>query len=197
MAEAPWPSCRFSPPFFQGGTGQTRVPLNPDKLVCSLEARDGFCRNGLCRSGFLLRPASPRIGQGSRRAFGATLVRARSSAEEHYVDIVGVTGSIPVAPTNTINDLALWAFSLAADMVSSHIIADRGSWVGRYRAKYHGEGAAASDSRSSRIVWRSALEKLMLSSAGSSPIFRALCITPVGMTMTSPVSISRSSSPKV
>jgi hypothetical protein len=25
--------------------------------------------------------------------------RARSSAEEHYVDIVGVTGSIPVAPT--------------------------------------------------------------------------------------------------
>jgi hypothetical protein len=24
---------------------------------------------------------------------------ARSSAEEHYVDIVGVTGSIPVAPT--------------------------------------------------------------------------------------------------
>ena len=27
------------------------------------------------------------------------LVRARSSAGEHYVDIVGVTGSIPVAPT--------------------------------------------------------------------------------------------------
>ncbi len=27
------------------------------------------------------------------------MVRARSSAEEHYVDIVGVTGSIPVAPT--------------------------------------------------------------------------------------------------
>ena len=26
-------------------------------------------------------------------------VRARSSAGEHYVDIVGVTGSIPVAPT--------------------------------------------------------------------------------------------------
>ncbi len=25
--------------------------------------------------------------------------RARSSAGEHYVDIVGVTGSIPVAPT--------------------------------------------------------------------------------------------------
>src|SRR6516165_987355 len=27
--------------------------------------------------------------------------RARSSAGEHYVDIVGVTGSIPVAPTIT------------------------------------------------------------------------------------------------
>ena len=27
------------------------------------------------------------------------MVRARSSAGEHYVDIVGVTGSIPVAPT--------------------------------------------------------------------------------------------------
>ena len=26
-------------------------------------------------------------------------IRARSSAGEHYVDIVGVTGSIPVAPT--------------------------------------------------------------------------------------------------
>ena len=29
-------------------------------------------------------------------------IRARSSAGEHYVDIVGVTGSIPVAPTITI-----------------------------------------------------------------------------------------------
>ena len=28
-------------------------------------------------------------------------IRARSSAGEHYVDIVGVTGSIPVAPTNS------------------------------------------------------------------------------------------------
>src|SRR5437899_11583637 len=27
------------------------------------------------------------------------MARARSSAGEHYVDIVGVTGSIPVAPT--------------------------------------------------------------------------------------------------
>src|SRR6516225_7313005 len=33
------------------------------------------------------------------RASTRPLVRARSSAGEHYVDIVGVTGSIPVAPT--------------------------------------------------------------------------------------------------
>ena len=31
--------------------------------------------------------------------FREALKGARSSAEEHYVDIVGVTGSIPVAPT--------------------------------------------------------------------------------------------------
>jgi hypothetical protein len=31
---------------------------------------------------------------------GERVVRARSSAEEHYLDMVGVTGSIPVAPTN-------------------------------------------------------------------------------------------------
>ena len=30
------------------------------------------------------------------------MARARSSAGEHYVDIVGVTGSIPVAPTTHI-----------------------------------------------------------------------------------------------
>ena len=33
-------------------------------------------------------------------------MRARSSAGEHYLDMVGVTGSIPVAPTNCINYLA-------------------------------------------------------------------------------------------
>ena len=33
-------------------------------------------------------------------------IRARSSAGEHYVDIVGVTGSIPVAPTINFNHLA-------------------------------------------------------------------------------------------
>jgi hypothetical protein len=35
----------------------------------------------------------------------ASVKRARSSAGEHYVDIVGVTGSIPVAPTIPFNDL--------------------------------------------------------------------------------------------
>src|SRR5690349_2527132 len=34
-----------------------------------------------------------------------TEARARSSAGEHYVDIVGVTGSIPVAPTNLFKGL--------------------------------------------------------------------------------------------
>src|SRR5438874_3970014 len=34
------------------------------------------------------------------------MARARSSAGEHYVDIVGVTGSIPVAPTILISRLA-------------------------------------------------------------------------------------------
>src|SRR5207248_2392337 len=35
------------------------------------------------------------------------LARARSSAGEHYVDIVGVTGSIPVAPTILSNCLVV------------------------------------------------------------------------------------------
>jgi hypothetical protein len=40
--------------------------------------------------------------------FGAdpTGYRARSSAGEHYLDMVGVTGSIPVAPTISFNGLA-------------------------------------------------------------------------------------------
>src|SRR5437763_13862876 len=39
------------------------------------------------------------------RGFPSMDFRARSSAGEHYVDIVGVTGSIPVAPTISFNDL--------------------------------------------------------------------------------------------
>ena len=31
----------------------------------------------------------------------------RSSAVEHYLDMVGVTGSIPVAPTNLFNELEI------------------------------------------------------------------------------------------
>jgi hypothetical protein len=34
--------------------------------------------------------------------------RARSSAGEHYLDMVGVTGSIPVAPTIFFNGLRAW-----------------------------------------------------------------------------------------
>ena len=32
---------------------------------------------------------------------------ARSSAGEHYLDMVGVTGSIPVAPTNFFKELEI------------------------------------------------------------------------------------------
>ena len=42
-----------------------------------------------------------------RRVSPATrsMDRARSSAGEHYLDMVGVTGSIPVAPTSLISRL--------------------------------------------------------------------------------------------
>jgi hypothetical protein len=46
-------------------------------------------------------------------------VRARSSAEEHYLDMVGVTGSIPVAPT--INDLLFLGFYLTCPFSESGI----------------------------------------------------------------------------
>ena len=39
--------------------------------------------------------------------YGVALDRTRSSAVEHYVDIVGVTGSIPVVSTIFFNDLAV------------------------------------------------------------------------------------------
>ena len=42
---------------------------------------------------------APIIGQPSACDGWTRGKRARSSAGEHYVDIVGVTGSIPVAPT--------------------------------------------------------------------------------------------------
>ena len=41
---------------------------------------------------------------------------ARSSAGEHYVDIVGVTGSIPVAPTISFKHLGdIWPWEEAQD----------------------------------------------------------------------------------
>ena len=44
------------------------------------------------------------------------LVGARSSAGEHYVDIVGVTGSIPVAPTISFKHLGdIWPWEEAQD----------------------------------------------------------------------------------
>src|ERR1700680_3503482 len=47
------------------------------------------------------------------------VARARSSAGEHYADIVGVTGSIPVAPTILIN--TSWTGSLPLHSVRKHI----------------------------------------------------------------------------
>src|ERR1700731_1750168 len=41
----------------------------------------------------------PLAGAGASRYRIADPIRARSSAVEHYLDTVGVTGSIPVAPT--------------------------------------------------------------------------------------------------
>ena len=37
------------------------------------------------------------------------LYRARSSAGEHYVDIVGVAGSIPAVPTTYLLDIAIFS----------------------------------------------------------------------------------------
>ncbi len=42
---------------------------------------------------------APRLYRRSHGSGSVKAARARSSAGEHYVDIVGVTGSIPVAPT--------------------------------------------------------------------------------------------------
>src|SRR4051812_8358176 len=44
-------------------------------------------------------PSLPDRGVSAKPSPSSDRGRARSSAGEHYVDIVGVTGSIPVAPT--------------------------------------------------------------------------------------------------
>jgi hypothetical protein len=51
-----------------------------------------------------------------------TRPRARSSAGEHYVDIVGVTGSIPVAPTRLFNNLTAGCYS--ARTIWKHIVSN-------------------------------------------------------------------------
>src|SRR4029077_13050050 len=70
-----------------------------------------------CRPPVIIQAVAPRripiLGAEACKApaamlFGAdpTGYRARSSAGEHYLDMVGVTGSIPVAPTISFNGLA-------------------------------------------------------------------------------------------
>src|SRR5262245_31252915 len=49
-------------------------------------------------------PGNADIATASPRSRGQWTPRARSSAVEHYLDMVGVTGSIPVAPTRFIKD---------------------------------------------------------------------------------------------
>ena len=57
---------------------------------------DGDKRIGFGTGSLKRELAKPRV---SRVQGSSDRVGARSSAGEHYVDIVGVTGSIPVVPT--------------------------------------------------------------------------------------------------
>ena len=41
----------------------------------------------------------------SQATITASLFQARSSVVEHYLDTVGVVGSIPIAPTNFANEI--------------------------------------------------------------------------------------------
>ena len=67
----------------------------PNKVQRSRRPLAFLCRLSLIDS----RPRLPRSGIFSYTPAFPEIARARSSAGEHYVDIVGVTGSIPVAPT--------------------------------------------------------------------------------------------------
>ncbi len=102
-------------------TGFAAVALNQPGF-----ARRGFspspsiCASSSRRSTRCWPPESPAAGRktAARRLpeagnsvkpgapFAAVVARARSSAGEHYLDMVGVTGSIPVAPTTIPLDFA-------------------------------------------------------------------------------------------
>src|ERR1700719_1903397 len=47
---------------------------------------------------------------------GMTAQRAVSSAEEHFLDMEGVRGSIPLPPTSHIKTLGFWLLRLAHEM---------------------------------------------------------------------------------
>ena len=57
-------------------------------------------RSGRARIYSIPRRSLPRFRQVDMTIAARAKDRARSSAEEHYLDMVGVTGSIPVAPTS-------------------------------------------------------------------------------------------------
>ena len=65
--------------------------------------------------------------------------RARSSAEEHYLDMVGVTGSIPVAPTTDASISSVFAplasrHDLPMNFASQDVFRDPIAGVKRMRA---------------------------------------------------------------
>ena len=103
------------------GVGQWRTPLIIIVCGCAIALLSFGPRSSL---GFFVQPMSrefswgrdvfglalaaqnllwglgqPLAGAGPSRYRIADPIRARSSAVEHYLDTVGVTGSIPVAPT--------------------------------------------------------------------------------------------------
>ena len=95
--------------------GRPAPRLRPGEPIAHFGGRCSDARDGPCGAhGGTASSFRPGVGLHGRRAeaIGRTSpgpiapVRARSSAGEHYLDMVGVTGSIPVAPTNYLSDVS-------------------------------------------------------------------------------------------
>ena len=90
-------------------TRPRRAPEPSDRARRRICAWPMSCRHPRCSS--IAMPATPARAclppafSLSPSPLVRARVRARSSAGEHYVDIVGVTGSIPVAPTSLFNKI--------------------------------------------------------------------------------------------
>ncbi len=94
----------------------------------------------------LRRRHAHRVGWLARRAHvpivGARMRRARSSAGEHYVDIVGVAGSIPAAPTTHIVGIGItWPYG--------HVMRGQRYWP-RYQVSFRGPRCLSSRTRLGR-----------------------------------------------